>query len=115
MARTGLVISGGGSKGAFAVGVVEVLREYGYSFDMIAGTSTGALIAPLVAIDDIDTLVKLYTNVSNKDIIRLNWRKLFINSLILKRGEVIFLRILSQNLDMFNSTVKANPVQRNFE
>lgn len=71
-----LVISGGGSKGAFAVGALEVLKE-AYTFNVIAGTSTGALIAPLAAIDDYDKLVEIYTSVRNQDILRLNWRKLF--------------------------------------
>ena len=79
--KTALAISGGGSKGAFAVGVIEVLREEGYTFDLISGTSTGSLIAPLVAIDDIDTLVELYTTITTKDIIRSNWRKLWWNAL----------------------------------
>ncbi|MCK5797226.1 MAG: patatin-like phospholipase family protein, partial [Deltaproteobacteria bacterium] len=43
--RTALVVSGGGSKGAFAVGAIEVLRERGTDFDLICGTSTGSLIA----------------------------------------------------------------------
>lgn len=75
--KTALVISGGGSKGAFAVGAVEVLRERGITFDMIVGTSTGALIAPLVAVDDIDELVKQYTTIKTRDIIRKNWRHFF--------------------------------------
>jgi predicted acylesterase/phospholipase RssA len=70
---TALVISGGGDKGAFAVGAIEVLAQRGYRYDIISGTSTGALIAPLVAIDDIDELVKIYTTSKKRDIIRFNW------------------------------------------
>ena len=77
ISRTALVVSGGGSKGAFAVGAIEVLREKGWVFDVVSGTSTGALIAPLVAIDDIDKMVEIYTTVRTKDILRLNWRRLF--------------------------------------
>lgn len=68
--KNALVISGGGSKGAFAVGAVEVLREKGIAFDIIAGTSTGALIAPFVAIDEIQLLRSFYTSVRTEDIIR---------------------------------------------
>lgn len=81
ISRTALVVSGGGSKGAFAVGVVEVLREKGWVFDVVSGTSTGALISPLVAIDDIDELVKIYTTTRTKDVLRLNWRRLFRDSI----------------------------------
>jgi predicted acylesterase/phospholipase RssA len=75
--KTALVVSGGGSRGAFAVGVIEVLWEKGWKFDIISGTSTGSLIASLATIDDIDELVRIYTSVRTKDIIRLNWRRLF--------------------------------------
>ncbi len=47
-----LIVSGGGSKGAFAVGAVRYLiEEQSLSFEILAGTSTGALIAALVAAD----------------------------------------------------------------
>lgn len=72
-----LVLSGGGAKGAFSVGAVEVLRERGYEFDLIAGTSTGALIAALAAIDDLDELARIYTTVLTRDVIRGNWRRLY--------------------------------------
>lgn len=74
--KTALVISGGGSKGAFAVGAIEVLLEK-YDFDLIVGTSTGALIAPMVAIGDIEKLVDIYTSVRNEDIYRHNWRRFY--------------------------------------
>jgi predicted acylesterase/phospholipase RssA len=76
-----LAISGGGDKGAFAVGVCEVLEEKGYRFDLISGTSTGALIAPMLAIGDIKELVKIYTSVKKKNILRYNWRRLFRDSI----------------------------------
>ena len=39
-----LVISGGGSKGAFAGGVAQYLIEqHKYQYDLLLGTSTGSL------------------------------------------------------------------------
>ena len=66
-----LVISGGGSKGAFAVGVIKRLQqEYpGLEFDMFVGTSTGSLIVPLVAMGEMATLEQLYTTLTTEDII----------------------------------------------
>ena len=46
-----LVLSGGGSRGAFQAGVLDVLRERGERFDAVYGTSIGALNAALVATD----------------------------------------------------------------
>ena len=73
--KSALVIGGGGSKGAFAVGAIEILREKGITFDIVAGTSTGALIAPLVVRDEIQWLRALYTRVRTEVIILI--RKFF--------------------------------------
>lgn len=68
-----LVISGGGSKGAFAVGALKYLMlEKGLEFDILAGTSTGALIAPMIAAKGKDALGELeteYTTVTTDDIL----------------------------------------------
>jgi NTE family protein len=68
--KRGLVISGGGSKGAFAVGALEyLLADRGLTFDVVAGTSTGSLIAPFVLTDDLPLLIDLYTSVRQTDIL----------------------------------------------
>ncbi len=47
--RIGLVLSGGGARGAAHIGVLKALEELGISVDMIAGTSMGALIGGFYA------------------------------------------------------------------
>ena len=47
--RIGLVLGGGGAKGAAEVGVLKVLEEYGIYPDYIAGTSIGAIVGGLYA------------------------------------------------------------------
>lgn len=64
-----LVISGGGSKGAFAGGVAQYLmREEGRDYDMFLGTSTGSLLVPHLAVGKIDKLYDIFTNVQQQDI-----------------------------------------------
>ncbi|OGP74009.1 MAG: hypothetical protein A2V86_08155 [Deltaproteobacteria bacterium RBG_16_49_23] len=68
--KRALVLSGGGAKGAFTAGVVKYLAvERGHHFDLVVGTSTGALIAPLVATQDIANLIHFYENVEDRDIL----------------------------------------------
>lgn len=71
MGKKALVVSGGGSKGAFAVGVIKRLaRDFpDVDFDIYVGTSTGALAVPLAALGDIALLEKLYTSVHTQDIV----------------------------------------------
>lgn len=62
-----LVISGGGSKGAFAGGVAQYLMEVrGHQYDLLLGTSTGSLLIPHLALGKINKIYDIYTNV-NKD------------------------------------------------
>lgn len=64
-----LVISGGGSKGAFAGGFAEFLiNELGIQYDIFVGTSTGSLLVPHLSIGRIDKIKKIYTSVTQKDI-----------------------------------------------
>jgi NTE family protein len=71
MGKTALVVSGGGSKGAFAVGVIKQLIASlpGFSPDIYIGTSTGSLIVPLLAAGQLPLLEKIYTTVKTSDII----------------------------------------------
>jgi predicted patatin/cPLA2 family phospholipase len=76
-----LVISGGGSKGAFAGGVAQYLiQEEGKKYDLFLGTSTGSLLIPHLAMGNIDKVYDIYTNV--------NQRKIFnVNPFVVKRKE----------------------------
>lgn len=71
MAKNALVISGGGAKGSFAVGVLKyiLLNKPEINFDIICGTSTGALIAPYAALGNVAALERIYTTMKTEDII----------------------------------------------
>ncbi len=47
--KIGLVLAGGGAKGAAHVGVIKVLEELGVPIDYIAGTSMGSIVGGLYA------------------------------------------------------------------
>lgn len=64
-----LVISGGGSKGAFAGGVAEYLiQQEKQEYDIFTGCSTGSLLVPFLASGKIKEIKKVYTSVTQKDI-----------------------------------------------
>lgn len=46
--ETVLILQGGGSLGAYECGVFKVLSEYGIKFDIVAGTSIGAVNAAII-------------------------------------------------------------------
>lgn len=64
-----LVISGGGSKGAFAGGVAQFLiQESGNKYDLFVGTSTGSLLISHLALGKLDKIKEIYSNVNQKSI-----------------------------------------------
>ena len=68
-----LVISGGGSKGAFAGGVAEYLiKDCGNKYDLMVGSSTGSLLLPHLAIGNLQKIKKIYTTVTQKDIFNVS-------------------------------------------
>jgi NTE family protein len=68
-----LVISGGGSKGAFAGGVAQyLLQNKGHTYDLFIGTSTGSLLIPHLALGNIEKLYSIYTNVSMNEVFDIN-------------------------------------------
>ncbi len=64
-----LVISGGGSKGAFAGGVAQYLiKELHHNYDLFVGTSTGSLLISHLALDKIEKIKQIYTSVNQDSI-----------------------------------------------
>ena len=43
-----LVLSGGGAKGSYQIGVWKALRQLGIKFDLVTGTSSGAINGALI-------------------------------------------------------------------
>jgi len=71
--KKALVISGGGSKGAFAGGVAQYLMEENKrAYDIFIGTSTGSLMVSHLAIGKIEELKNIYTNVNQQTIFSNN-------------------------------------------
>ncbi|WP_422860054.1 patatin-like phospholipase family protein [Flagellimonas sp. S174] len=64
-----LVISGGGSKGAFAGGVAQFLiQEAKHEYDLFVGTSTGSLLITHLALNKLDKIKDIYSSVNQHSI-----------------------------------------------
>ena len=71
--KKALVISGGGSKGAWAGGVIQhLIEDQEKDYDLYVGTSTGSLLAPLSSIREFSILKEGYTSITSDDIFSLN-------------------------------------------
>ncbi len=65
----GIVLEGGGAKGAFQIGAWKALRELGIEFEGVAGTSIGALNGAFFMQDDFDVAYEMWYNMSPSRII----------------------------------------------
>lgn len=71
--RIGLVLSGGGGKGAYQIGCWQALRELGLDrFTSIAGTSVGALNAALIAQGDFEKARSVWFGIRPSHVLRFN-------------------------------------------
>ena len=61
--KTALVLSGGGSRGAYEAGAWQALTELGKKFDIVTGTSVGAINGAMVAQGDLENTVRLWKEI----------------------------------------------------
>ena len=64
----GLVLEGGGARGAYQIGVVKALYEHGVKFTSIVGTSIGAINGAYLAQGSFDTIYNMWSTMSYKDL-----------------------------------------------
>lgn len=60
----GLVLEGGGAKGAYQIGAWKALKETGVKIKGVAGTSVGALNGALICMDDLEQAEKLWKTIA---------------------------------------------------
>jgi NTE family protein len=67
--KTALILSGGGAKGAFQVAAEKYAREEkGYTWDVIAGVSVGALNGVMLAMQKYQRLWEIWNTISNDQV-----------------------------------------------
>lgn len=68
----GLVLEGGGAKGAFQIGAWKALKELGIDIQGISGTSVGALNGALIAQDEFEKCYDIWYNMSPSKVINID-------------------------------------------
>ncbi|MBR3199688.1 MAG: patatin-like phospholipase family protein [Bacilli bacterium] len=64
MEKLGLVLSGGGSKGAYEIGVCKALKKLNINIDLVTGTSIGAVNGMFIAQNDLRNAIKFWKHIS---------------------------------------------------
>lgn len=68
----GVVLEGGGAKGAYHIGAYKAILENEFDIGAIVGTSVGAINGAMIAQGDFDKAYELWKNVNYTDIIKAN-------------------------------------------
>ncbi|MPW24982.1 patatin-like phospholipase family protein [Alkalibaculum sp. M08DMB] len=68
----GLVLSGGGTKGSFEIGVWKALQELDINVTAVAGTSVGALNGAIIAGNELEHAIDFWTNLSMDQVFDIN-------------------------------------------
>ena len=66
--KVGLVLSGGGSTGAYQAGVIRALDELGMKFDIVVGTSIGSINGAMYVAGDADKAYEMWKTISFESI-----------------------------------------------
>lgn len=72
MSKLGLALSGGGSKGAYEIGVCMALKKINKKIDIVTGTSIGAINGVFIVQNDLRKALKLWKKISFKTIYKEN-------------------------------------------
>lgn len=69
--RYGLVLEGGGAKGAFQIGAWKALREAGVKLGGVSGVSVGALNGALICMDDLEQAEEIWSSMDSEAVMDL--------------------------------------------
>ncbi len=67
---SGLVLGGGGAHGAYQIGVWQALQEKNLSFEIITGTSVGALNGALILQNDLEQAISLWKQLTTNQVLK---------------------------------------------
>ncbi|WP_105616597.1 patatin-like phospholipase family protein [Vallitalea okinawensis] len=67
--EVGIVLEGGGARGAYQIGAWKALREIGVTIKGVVGASVGALNGAMMAQDEYDQAYKLWQNIKYSQVI----------------------------------------------
>ncbi len=88
----GLVLDGGGARGAYQIGAWKALREAGVKIKAVAGTSVGALNGALVCMGDLEKAEKIWREMTFSTVMDVDDREMEA----LFDGEVPLREVLTQ-------------------
>lgn len=107
--KIGLVLSGGGAKGAAHIGVIKYLEEQGIPIDFVTGTSMGSIVGGLYALGySPDEMIEIITDIDWSQLISNNVdrRKISYNAKERKSRELFEINFSSRKDSIFTDPLR---------
>lgn len=103
----GLVLAGGGTKGAYEVGAWKALKELNVNIEAIVGTSIGAINGALFLQDDYNKILELYDNIKFEDLVKISEANKLNEGNIFSRENIVkFTKEFTKNKGLENTPMK---------
>ncbi len=100
--KTGLVLAGGGARGAYQIGAWRALQELGIEFELIAGTSVGALNGGLILQGDLEAAEVMWSQIDTGKILTfsgMNVTKQFsVNAVLREMQQFALSAVMTQGV-----------------
>lgn len=84
--KKALVFSGGGAKGSYEIGVWKATKRLRMKFDIVTGTSIGAINGAIYAMGDYRKAKKLWLNMTTSDLFTSNNMKVMVKEIATNKG-----------------------------
>lgn len=72
MGKKAVVLGGGGSRGSYQIGVWKALRELGFDYEIVTGTSVGALNGALMVQKDYELAETMWQKLKTQDVMDID-------------------------------------------
>ena len=103
----GLVLAGGGTKGAYEVGAWKALKELGVDITAIVGTSIGAINGALFLQNDFDKVMELYDNIKFEDLVKISDENKMSEGSIFSAANIVkFTKEFAKNKGLENTPMR---------
>lgn len=114
--KIGLVLAGGGARGGYEIGALKALEELGFKYDVITGTSVGALNALMLLSNKKEILYNMWETLDYDTVIdhKYKWKNKSLETMIkapLCNGFSIapLEKIILENID--EEAIRNNPIK----
>ncbi len=114
--KVGLVLAGGGARGGYEIGALKALEELGFKYDVITGTSVGAINAFMILSNKKDVLFQMWDTIDYEAVVdhKYKWKNKSLETILKAPFHNGFAltpleKLINDNID--EEAIRNNPIK----